>query len=213
MRDRCIIFDFDGTIADTLGAVVEVFNIYASEKGYTPLTEANLPILRAKDPARILLDLGVRKYQLPFLAYRARRDLASRIPDLSIFPGMKEAIGELRAAGYRLALLSVNSEENVRAFLAQNGIPDFDDYLCSASVLFGKAGKLRRYLRRKELDPRSVVLVGDEVRDIEAARKAGTKIICVSWGFHDPSALMRYQPDALVSEAGKIPGAVRELLG
>ena len=63
-----------------------------------------------------------------------------------------------------------------------------DDFDCGASM-FGKAGHLRRVVRRSGVPATQVLCVGDEVRDIEAAAAAGLDIVAVSWGYALPAAL------------------------
>ena len=55
-----------------------------------------------------------------------------------------------------------------------------------------------------------IIYVADEVRDIEAARKAGVKIICVSWGYNDKSSLEKNNPDALVDNTDQLFAVIKQ---
>ena len=69
----------------------------------------------------------------------------------------------------------------------------FDDYECGTD-LFGKAAKIDRLLQRHRIAPERFLLVGDEIRDIEAARKAGVRVASVGWGYNHVDALRNASP-------------------
>lgn len=92
-----------------------------------------------------------------------------------------------------LAVVSSNSEDNVRTVLeAQAGL--VLAYSCGSAV-FGKAARFRHLLARFELDAAQACVVGDDVRDIEAAHKAGLAVVAVGWGYGAPEALAAAVPD------------------
>jgi phosphoglycolate phosphatase len=99
----------------------------------------------------------------------------------------------LRDGGLSLALVSSDNEANARRQLgaAANLFAHFD---CGAS-LFGKAAKFRRLVKRTGFAPQQVISVGDEVRDIEAARSTGIACAAVMWGYAAPNALRTLKPD------------------
>jgi phosphoglycolate phosphatase len=66
--------------------------------------------------------------------------------------------------------------------------------------LFGKTGALRRAILTDKLRTTDCYYVGDEVRDIEAARRARVKIISVAWGYNAPEALQKRKPYALIKQ-------------
>jgi phosphoglycolate phosphatase len=69
-------------------------------------------------------------------------------------------------------------------------------YDCGASI-FGKASKIKAVVRRSGTDPRNAIYIGDEVRDAEAARKAGIAFGAVSWGLHRVETLLAQDPQEL----------------
>ncbi len=82
-------------------------------------------------------------------------------------------------------------------FLKINNL-DFFDFIYSESNIFGKAKKLNGLLKEKKINPQSVFYVGDETRDITAAKEAGVKAIAVTWGFNGKEILKEQSPDYLV---------------
>ncbi|MGE8638859.1 MAG: HAD hydrolase-like protein, partial [Achromobacter sp.] len=80
----------------------------------------------------------------------------------------------------------------------------FDDYECGTD-LFGKAAKIDRLMRRHEVAPERFLLVGDEMRDIDAARKAGVQVGSVAWGYNHVDALRERGPDEIFLAVDDLP--------
>ena len=83
------------------------------------------------------------------------------------------------------------------AALTKNGLPDTFTFIYSGST-FGKHKVINKWLRIENINPEKVVYVGDEVRDIDAAKKTGIKVIAVGWGFNSQEALAAQNPDFLI---------------
>ena len=83
----------------------------------------------------------------------------------------------------------------------------FDDYECGTD-LFGKAAKIDRLLQRHRIAPERFLLVGDEIRDIEAARKAGVRVASVGWGYNHVDELRERQPDELLLTVAELPAVL-----
>ena len=105
------------------------------------------------------------------------------ISSVHLFDGIPDALARLKAGGLRLAVVSSNSLENVQRVLGPDTAALFDDYECGTD-LFGKAAKIDRLLQRHGTPPERFLLVGDEMRDIDAARKAGVRVGSVAWGYN-----------------------------
>jgi len=83
---------------------------------------------------------------------------------------------------------------------------DYFDFIYSDGSLFGKGKILKRVLKKYEFFKRNVVYVGDEVRDIDAAREAGIKIVSVSWGFNSKEVLGSNKPNYIVDTPAELLG-------
>lgn len=193
---RLVIFDFDGTLADTFPWFVSVLDDVADRFGFRRIGADEIESLRGFDSRQLLTHLDVPRWKLPLIATHVRR-LASRdIDQLRLFPGIPAMLGRLRAEGIRLAIVSSNTEANVRRVLGRDVAAHVDQYACGAS-LFGKASRFREVLNATKLEPQDALCVGDEVRDGEAAAKVGVPFGAVSWGFARVEALMRCSPSAV----------------
>jgi len=150
--------------------------------------------LRRAGSREILKRLDVPLWKLPMIATRMRNLKRSHIDDIPLFAGVPAMLNALGESGVRLALVSSDNEANVRRQLGPDIAALFSEFDCGAS-LFGKASKFTRLIKRTGVPPAKVIAIGDEVRDIEAARSAGVAFGAVSWGYADAAALRARAPD------------------
>ena len=198
MTQKVIIFDFDGTIADTVDALVTIANRLALEFGYVPINSQELVLLRNLTAREIIKYSGVSLFKIPFMVKKVKGELKHKIPELKPIEGINAALIELHHQGYHLGIITSNSQENVNEFLKCHNLDYLFDFIYSGVTIFGKTTIINNVLRQKHFQPESVIYVGDETRDIESAKKANIKVIAVSWGFNYPEALSKQNPDFLI---------------
>jgi phosphoglycolate phosphatase len=197
---KVLIFDFDGTIADSFEAVWTISNKLAAEFGY-PITQADdITQLKNLSSKEIIKQSKLSPFKIPFLVRRLRQELSHEIPYLQTFLGMAPVLRSLQKRGDRLGIVTSNSRENVVAFLTAQNLLEVFDFVESGLALFGKDRVIQRVVRRRRLNLADVIYVGDETRDIEAARKIGIPIISVTWGFNSSQALAAESPDFLICQ-------------
>ena len=187
MRYRLVIFDFDGTLADSFGWFLGSFNDIATAHGCSPLDLDRLHDYRGVAPRELMAMLDVPLWKLPRIAASMRRSMDRDIGSISLFPGAPEVLAALRAAGIRTALVTSNSERNARRVLG-DAAALIDHYGCGVPI-FGKRAVLRRILRQTGVAAGAALAVGDELRDVEAASAAGIDFIGVGWGYATAEAL------------------------
>lgn len=200
MNKKAILFDFDGTIADTVGSGVAAFNAIAEEHGFLPITPENQGTLRDKGPREVMKALGIPAYKVPIVVRGLRSGIREAIPTLRVLDGMAVALKELRQRGYFLGIITSNSKRNVKRFLRANQL-DFFDYIRAGSGIFRKTYAIRVALLLNGLKKDDVAFIGDEIRDIEAARKVGIAAVAVTWGINSKEGLLRANPDFIVNTA------------
>jgi phosphoglycolate phosphatase-like HAD superfamily hydrolase len=207
---KFLIFDFDGTIADSFDAVLAISNRLADEFGYPKTSLEEAQQLKNMDSREILRLSGVSFFQVPFLLRRLRGEMNGEICNLQPIPGIPEALVQLKQEGHQLGIVTSNSRENVLAFLKAQNIEGLFSFVSSGLTIFGKGRLIRRVIRQYHIDPAIVFYVGDETRDIEAARKIRVRAIAVSWGFNSRPLLESKHPDFLVNQPSEL---VQILLG
>ena len=126
-----------------------------------------------------------------------------KISSVKIFPQIKYLLLKLKQKKFKLGILSSNSKENIENFLKANDLLIFD-FIHSEKNLFGKGKALKSLLKKYNLKKEETVYIGDEVRDIDACRENGIKIISVTWGFNKNEILQLNRPDYLVNRPQEI---------
>jgi phosphoglycolate phosphatase len=198
MSIKVVVFDFDGTIADTHDTFVEIVNALAGEFGYKPVGAADIERLKNMSSREVIEQADVSLFRLPFLLRRVKRELNKRIESSRPFAELHSCLATLKARGYILGIITSNTRENVTIFLSNNHLSEFFNFIYSGTPLFGKHKIIDRLIRQHRFQLSEVIYVGDETRDINAAKKSGIKAIAVGWGFNSPEILAKFQPDYLV---------------
>ena len=201
---RVIVFDFDGTLADTYPWVESVLGEVCQTFGLRTPAMHERAALRRLDTQAQLRALGIPLWQAPRILADLRRRMQSAVGSITLFPGIEAAIEALDRARITLAVVSSNAEDNVRHIIGTPMASRFAAFDCGID-LFGKAARLSRLARRFGAAAQEVMLIGDEVRDIEAARQAGTQVGVTTWGYTSMETLAQYQPDAIFTVADDIP--------
>ncbi len=197
-------FDFDGTLADTMPWFNSILNTVADKYGFRKIDASEREQLRSRDASEILKFLNIPLWKLPAIMAHVRTLMQEIDPNVRLFDGIPDALARLKASGLRLAVVSSNSVENVRRVLGTDTAALFDDYECGTD-LFGKAAKIDRLLKQHGTAPERFLLVGDETRDIDAARKAGVRVGSVAWGYNHLDALRGRGPDEVFLTVADLP--------
>lgn len=203
MKYKNILFDFDGTIADSFAESIEALNRLSHFFGYQQITEEHIPEIRKMTSRQLIEISGVSKYKLPFLLYSAKRLIHKSLNEMPVCTGMYETIYELKKRGFYIGIISSNTESNIEKYLEMKNINIFN-FVKGERNIFGKAKVIKKMMEKKKLNPNETIYVGDEIRDIDSAREAGIKIISVTWGFNTAESLAEKNPDYILHDAHKI---------
>lgn len=161
--------------------------------------------MRRMDTAAILRFLHVPAWKLPFIARHMRRRVAEDAASIPLFPGTTALLEQLAAVA-PLAIASSNSEANIRRIL-RDAAHHIARYECGASLM-GKPRKFRRLIRAVGAEPARIFCIGDELRDIEAARAVGARAVAVSWGYAARDLLIGGKPDLVADEMEALPALI-----
>jgi phosphoglycolate phosphatase len=187
-------FDFDGTLVNSLEAAFNAFQRVGPTFGCAPLSRDQLERLRGLHAREVVRALGVPLHRLPQLAARMRRTMRGELMETPPVEGIAEVLDVLQRRGLALGILSSNARESVTAYVRRHRLPGLADIVGETGV-FGKAAALRRQVRRLGLESRDLVYVGDELRDLEAARAARARFAAVAWGYTPMEHLAAAAPD------------------
>lgn len=196
MVKNTIIFDFDGTLADTIPLIHTVANELAKEYRFERVSREKFDSLRDKAPTDIIRELKIPLLKVPFILHKGRQLLKRHMKNAAYIIGMKEVLPELKSKGLKIGMLTSNSRENIDIFLRNYSLKLFD-FIYTENNIFGKQFSLRSILKKEKLDLQSTIYVGDEVRDIDACQALDLDVIAVTWGFNSKALLEKFKPTYL----------------
>lgn len=206
---RLVIFDFDGTLSDSGTWFLSIVDELADRFRFPHVTPEEIEMLRGRTTREVIRTLGISRWRLPAIARYVQARFAENAHRIELFPGVSEMLEQVHASGIRIALCTSNSEANAKAVLGPANVALIEHFECGAG-LFGKARKFRRLLRKLRVAPGDALSVGDETRDVVAARKTGVRCGAVLWGYANPGILTAMQPDWLFTGPDHV---VRTVLG
>lgn len=193
---KVLLFDFDGTIADTRTMALRILNELSEEFRFRSLPEEELPEARNMTTQKLIRHLGIRRWRVPKIARRGLVKFHERIHQVEPIVNVPAMLQQLHERGFRLGILTSNSEANVSAFLKHHQISCFE-FIRSSSKLFGKSREIRRIMKEHQLQPEDLIYIGDETRDIEASHATAIRIAAVTWGYNSADVLRSMNPEFL----------------
>jgi phosphoglycolate phosphatase len=219
---RTVVFDLDGTLADTSADLIAAANACFRTMGAGDLLDPVGDAATAFRGGRAMLRLGLdrlgragdetevdRQYPLLLAAYEQAIDVHT-----TLYPGAMEAVGALRDAGYLVSICTNKPEGLARLLMTRLGVLDSFGALIGADTLPVRKPDpepLRAAVRDAGGDPARCLLVGDTVTDRETARAAGVPSVLVTFG-PDGASVADLEPEALIGHFDELPAVVRQLL-
>ena len=191
-----LIFDFDGTVCDNFDTVFILATEFLQKEGGTMIPANEV---RGKGVKKLISESGIPKYKIPRLLLLARKKIAEQIPNLKLFKTLPKVIIKL-SKKHKLGIITSNSEENVTTFLKNHKLLQYFGFIHSEIDLFGKGKKLKKVISRFSLLPEETIYIGDETRDIEAAKYAKIKSVAVIWGYESEKLLKGQNPDYIAEK-------------
>lgn len=193
MQKSTVIFDFDGTLANSISIGFKLANTIIEKLGIPPITDEEFQLLRNKSYRDIIKAYNIPLWQIPKLLLQLRTSVKSNLEHVHPYPGITTLLNNLEKDTMRVFILTSNSRDIVSAFLERHEITVFED-IYSEKNIFGKAKAIERFLRIQKLTKDEVLYVGDEVRDAEACNSIGVDCVSVTWGFNAREILEQHNP-------------------
>lgn len=213
-RFELIVFDWDGTLMDSTGAIVASIQAAARDLGLEPPSDeraSHIIGLGLIDALRHALpDLPQERYL--DVAERYRHHYLSQDQDLLLFAGVAELIDELAAAGYMLAVATGKTRKGLdRAFAASGLGPRFQASRC-ADECHSKPHPqmLEELMSEFGVDPRATLMIGDTTHDLLMARNAGVAALGVTYGAHPRAALEAEVPVFCAANVAEMAAWLRQ---
>lgn len=192
-----IIFDFDGTLADSMPLFMQAWNTYAGQFNYLPVSEKDLTASRNLTIQQRAKKYGFPMHKIPVILPKVYQYFKAHMNEVALFDGIKDMLDTLAHNGYRIVIISSNAKENIELFLKQEGIETVSQVLTSSRI-FGKDTVIRKYMKQQNVAPSQLLYVGDEVRDIVACNKVAVPFAWVSWGLDGFELIEKERPKFVV---------------
>lgn len=203
MAFKCVIFDFDGTLADTEERALFIYNSLAEKYNYNTITKEELHQIKHLNIKEIIELVNMPLVKLPKIIKQGQKLLKKEMENIKPFePELKTVLSEIKSKVKYMGVITSNSNRNVKSFMRNQEIKMFN--FIESSPLMGKELKINSVARKYSLEKSDILYVGDETRDILSCKKAGVAVAAVSWGYNYPDALLKEEPDYLIHELREI---------
>ena len=219
---KTVIFDLDGTLADTSGDLIAAANACFIEMGHGALLDEVEDQLTAFHGGMAMLRLGFSRlgdvdealvaanYSVLTGHYAKNINVKTKL-----YPGAIEAVETLRSNGYVVGICTNKPAALAESLMQSLGVRDMFGALIGADTLPVRKPDPVHFLetvKRAGGDPARSLLVGDTETDEKTARAAGVPVIFVEFGPEGPD-IARLKPDAMLPDYGSLSAVVQELIG
>ncbi len=182
MAYKLMIFDFDGTLADTMPWVLTIVD-HVADKYKLPRPDlGQLDQIRRQDARTLIKQYRVPAWKIVLMSRYVHRLMSRNLDKIALFEGVGPMLQEVAQAGVALAVVSSNTRAIVRRVLGPDNVACIRYFECGVSV-FGKTAKFKKVLKRARVRPGEALAIGDELRDFDAARRAHIPFGAVAWGY------------------------------
>ena len=200
---KFLLFDFDGTLADSLGWLARIMPEAAARYRFSIIDSKKQNWIRSLDSHELVEYLRIPAWKIPLVANYLRRRMAKDIHEIRLYPGIEPLLLQLATRPLKMGILSSNAKNNVQHVLGDKLSSVFHHYECGISLL-GKTRQLKNVLSKSGFQASDSYFIGDEIRDLDAAKKVGVRFGAVTWGFNNETGFQRHQPDKIFHNVSEI---------
>lgn len=209
MKTKVVIFDWDGTIIDSIEHIAASLHQAAAELGFPTLEKAayrNIIGLGIEEALKSLYpeanDSEISAFREAYRRYFFSREATPQ----QLFAGMHDVITDLRTAGQGRAVATGKSRHGLDSALQSSGLRSHFDITRCADETRSKPDPtmLNEILHYYNVGPDEAVMIGDTTYDLEMAKRIGMPSIGVRWGVHDDAAMAPHSPIAIVNSVAEL---------
>lgn len=208
---KYIIFDFDGTLADSTDVFINAWNLFAPKYRYDPIDIEGVIATKHMSLSQRAREYNFPMYKLPLIMPKVYRYFKEHVKEVKLFEGIKDMLNSLTAQGFKIIVVSSNAKENIELLLKQEGV-DLVSEVLTSSRIFGKDTVLKKFMKQNKVSPDQIVYVGDELRDIQACNKVNIPFMWVSWGIDGFDLVEKENPKYVAHKPVEITENLRALV-
>lgn len=212
MKPELVLFDFDGTLADSYQLIDKAVPLLIEKYRLPPISPTEIERFRNQGIHEVISTLHIPLWKIPSIVRDFKKLFLESVSTIPIIPGIKEVLAVLHQQGAMLGILTGNSVDNVTAFLKRNNISEIHTIYGDVS-LSGKTKKIDEVIKALQKNKKAVLYIGDEVRDIEAANQAHIVSVAVSWGLNSVSRLRQAKPAYIATAPQDILTIINKISG
>lgn len=206
---KVVIFDFDGTIADTMDMTYHIYLKMAEKYGMPVVSREELQSYKKIPLKERLNKQGIPFYMVPKLLAEGQTFQKELEHEAHPFDGIKDVLQTL-LKDYELLMISSNHKKFIKRFLKRFEMKSFKNVYGKAA-LFGKAEVIKRVLKKHGYKKSEAIYIGDETRDIIACKELGIDLISVSWGYDDIELLEKEGATYIANQPSDILKFIKSL--
>lgn len=190
-----LVFDFDGTIVDNFGLVSQLVHQFLDKEGVA-MTKSDEEF-RQLGVRAAMKELKISKVTLLRMVLTIKNQIHQRLLECPPHEGIKKVLPMLHHSA-RLFILSTNKRSNIEEYLKKYGMVGYFEEIVEDHSYFNKASGLKKIQQDHHIEPQATYYVGDESRDVGAARKARCRSVAALWGYEGEKPLRAARPDFIV---------------
>ena len=213
MTIKAAIFDWDGTVVDSIEHISSCLHLAATSIGYPALERtaySNIIGLGLVEALRSLYPTITSDDMVAMRDAYSRHFMATAATAQTVFPGMIDIFQDLHTSDRHCAVATGKSRRGLDRALEHSQLGKWFHVTRCADETRSKPdpSMLAEILNHLQLEPSDAVMIGDTVFDLEMGKAAGVSIIGVDWGYHPREALEAFGPDALVGSVEALESLV-----
>jgi phosphoglycolate phosphatase len=213
-RFPLIIFDWDGTLADSTAVIKRALQGAAADCGYPVPSDAQAAFIigMGLKPAMEHAIPTLREEDLPRIIDRYRHHFLAGENEIVLFEGVKEMLANLSSRGHLLAVATGKSRRGLDRAFDTLGLREFFVTSRCADEGFSKPhpGMLHAIYDFTGHDPKQSVMIGDTTHDLQLAENAGCAAIAVTYGAHEPELLDAHSSLALIDSVAALHAFLKD---
>lgn len=212
---KLIVFDWDGTLADSVGKIIDCKKFLARKYNLPEPSEETIKnVLGTKfEHAFAICFPSISQEKLHELSKEFHALMQHDSYQATLFPNARKILELLKKRGVKIAIASAKNSDELSKAVIFNDLSGLLDVVCSSDKHQGKPfpEMLKYIMAQFKVRPEECLMIGDTTTDIIFGNNAGVKTIGVTFGAHDEEKLQTMKPYTLINEWMQLVGVIDEL--